>query len=164
MCRLCNSTTPAALTASLPRAPAGEAGAAVMERNLPEAAGQPGRRVLIKGGSVLSMDDAVGNFATGDVLIDGAKIVEVAAKIDAPDAAVIDAAGKIVMPGFIDTHHHQFETALRSSLSDAILRPDIQQQGPNEYSTRADHAPGNKTFHVLALKRQQITHLGIFYF
>ena len=78
-------------------------------------AGQPGRRMLIKGGIVMSMDDAVGNFVKGDVLIEGAKILEVGPSIDAPDATVIDAAGKIVIPGFIDTHHHQFETALRSS-------------------------------------------------
>ena len=36
----------------------------------------------------------------------------------------IDARGKIVMPGFIDTHHHQFETALRSFLADGLLFND----------------------------------------
>src|SRR6266446_711068 len=38
-------------------------------------------------------------------------------------AAVIDASGRIVMPGFIDTHHHQFETVLRSFLADGLLLP-----------------------------------------
>ena len=28
------------------------------------------------------------------------------------------------MPGFIDTHHHQFETALRSFLADGVLIND----------------------------------------
>jgi cytosine/adenosine deaminase-related metal-dependent hydrolase len=37
---------------------------------------------------------------------------------------VIDARGRIVMPGFIDTHHHQFETALRGFLADGILIND----------------------------------------
>ena len=37
---------------------------------------------------------------------------------------MIDARGRIVMPGFIDTHHHQFETALRSFLADGILIND----------------------------------------
>ncbi|HSM42599.1 MAG TPA: amidohydrolase family protein, partial [Afifellaceae bacterium] len=92
--------------------------------SLPAGIGEAGRKVLIRGGAVLSMDDAVGNFVTGDVLVDGARIAEVAATIDAPDAAVIDAAGKIVMPGFIDTHHHQFETALRSQLAHGILVND----------------------------------------
>ena len=39
-------------------------------------------------------------------------------------AKVIDARGKIVMPGFIDTHHHQFETVLRSFLADGVLIND----------------------------------------
>jgi cytosine/adenosine deaminase-related metal-dependent hydrolase len=70
------------------------------------------------------MDERVGNHAVGDVLLDGSKIAEVAARIDAPDAAVIDASGHIVMPGFIDAHSHQFETVLRSFLADGILIND----------------------------------------
>lgn len=133
MCRLCQPTTPAALCPGL-FAPAGDpAGGATAPAHLPEAAGVPGRRVLIQGGAVLSMDEAVGNFATGDVLIEGTRIVEVAARIDAPDAVVVDAAGKVVMPGFIDTHHHQFETALRSTLSDAILVNDGRPGNERNY-------------------------------
>jgi cytosine/adenosine deaminase-related metal-dependent hydrolase len=106
---------------------------AVALSSLPKGVGEPGRKTLIKGGVVLSMDPAVGNFAKGDVLIEGAKILEVAAAIDAPDATVIDAAGRIVMPGFIDTHHHQFETALRSSLSHAILINDGKPENARNY-------------------------------
>src|SRR5690554_6769089 len=91
---------------------------------LPEGIGEPGRKTLIKGGIVLSVDDEVGNFPVGDVLIENGRIVAVAANIDAGDAAIIDATGKIVMPGFIDTHHHQFETALRSQLAHGILIND----------------------------------------
>jgi cytosine/adenosine deaminase-related metal-dependent hydrolase len=91
---------------------------------LPKGLGEAGRRVLIRGGTILSMDADVGDFAKGDMLVEGNRIVEVAAQIDAPDAAVIDATGKIVIPGLIDTHHHQFETALRSHLADAILIND----------------------------------------
>jgi cytosine/adenosine deaminase-related metal-dependent hydrolase len=100
---------------------------------MPKGLGESGRKLLIKGGVVLSVDPAVGNFAKGDVLIDGAKIVAVGAKIDAPDAAVIDATGKIVMPGFIDTHHHQFETGLRSVLADAILVNDGRPESVMNY-------------------------------
>ncbi len=100
---------------------------------VPEGVGVQGRRTLIKGGTVLSMDPRVGNHAVGDVLLDGSKIAEVAARIDAPDAAVIDASGHIVMPGFIDTHHHQFETALRSFLADAILINDGRPESAHNY-------------------------------
>src|SRR2546427_10394948 len=67
------------------------------------------------------MGPDVGDFAKGDVLIEGKKILGVGPNLHAGDAAEIDARGKIVMPGFIDTHHHQFETALRSFLADGVL-------------------------------------------
>jgi 5-methylthioadenosine/S-adenosylhomocysteine deaminase len=100
---------------------------------MPEGVGVQGRRTLIKGGTVLSIDERVGNFAVGDVLVDGSKIAEVAARIDAPDAAVIDASGHIVMPGFIDAHSHQFETALRSFLADGILINDGRPESAHNY-------------------------------
>ena len=90
----------------------------------PEHSGRHGRRYVIRGGAVMSMDPRVGNFATGDVLIEGKKIVAVGRHINAGGAAVIDARGRIVMPGFIDTHHHLFETALRSWLADGLLIND----------------------------------------
>jgi 5-methylthioadenosine/S-adenosylhomocysteine deaminase len=100
---------------------------------LPEGVGAQGRRTLIKGGTVLSMDERVGNHAVGDVLIEGSKITEIAASIHAPDAAVIEASGHVVMPGFIDTHHHQFETALRSFLADGILINDGRPESAHNY-------------------------------
>src|SRR2546428_282052 len=90
----------------------------------PEDHGRRGRRYIIRGGSVMSMDPHVGDFAKGDVLIEGKKILGVGPNLHAGDAAEIDARGKIVMPGFIDTHHHQFETALRSFLADGVLIND----------------------------------------
>jgi 5-methylthioadenosine/S-adenosylhomocysteine deaminase len=100
---------------------------------MPEGVGTKGRKTLIKGGVVLSIDERVGNFTVGDVLLDGPKLVEVATSIDAPDAAVIDAAGHIVMPGFIDAHSHQFETALRSFLADDILINDGRPESAHNY-------------------------------
>lgn len=99
---------------------------------MPEGVGQAGAKTLIKGGHILSMDKAVGDF-TGDILLEGRKIIEIAPQIDAPDAIVIDAAGKIVTPGFIDTHHHGFETALRSFLPDGIMFADPTRPGAPTY-------------------------------
>jgi cytosine/adenosine deaminase-related metal-dependent hydrolase len=90
----------------------------------PDGTGRPGRRYVIRGGAVMSMDPSVPNFARADVLVEGKRIVAIAPNISAGNAAVIDASGRIVMPGFIDTHHHQFETALRSFLADGILIND----------------------------------------
>jgi cytosine/adenosine deaminase-related metal-dependent hydrolase len=79
------------------------------------------RRVLLKGGVVLSLDTRVGDFAKADVLIDGKLIAEIAPSISAPDALVVDCSGTIVMPGFITTHHHQYETLQRSVIPDGLL-------------------------------------------
>jgi hypothetical protein len=80
---------------------------------------RPGRK-LIKGGTVLSLDPAVGDFSTGDVLIEGDRIVEVGPTSPA-DAEVIDATGMIVMPGFVDTHRHIWEGLLRNIGTDVPL-------------------------------------------
>lgn len=145
MCRLCSSNAPGTpcptghdfMAEAASAAPYVEPGTLAAQntvaKTIPKGVGEAGRRILLRGGIVLSMDDAVGNFASGDVLIDGGRIAEVGASIDAPDAAVIDAAGKIVMPGFIDTHHHQFETALRSQLANGILVPDGRPSSVNNY-------------------------------
>ena len=106
---------------------------AAAEGSLIGDAGQDGRRVLIRGGTVLSMDEGVGDHVVGDVLVEGSKIVEVGGSIDAPGAALIDAAGMIVMPGFVDTHHHQFETALRGHLAHAILINDGRPGNESNY-------------------------------
>lgn len=94
------------------------------EARAPEGTGRRGHRYLIKGGAVMSMDPKVGDFAQADVLVEGKKIVAVGPNLAAPGIPVIDARGRVVMPGFIDTHHHQFETALRGWLADGLLIND----------------------------------------
>jgi len=98
--------------------------AAAKDVDLPPDSGRPGRRYIIRGGSVMSLDPQVGDFAQADVLVEGKKILAVGPNLHAGGAAEIDATGRIVMPGFIDTHHHQFETALRSFLADGVLIND----------------------------------------
>ncbi len=90
----------------------------------PNDSGKHKRRYIIRGGAVMSMDPKVGDFPKADVLIEGKKILAVGPNLHAGGASEIDARGRIVMPGFIDTHHHQFETVLRSFLADGILIND----------------------------------------
>ncbi len=90
----------------------------------PQGSGAPNRRYVIRGGTVMSMDPSVGDFVQADVLVEGKKILAVAPNLAGGATDVIDATGRIVMPGFIDTHHHQFETALRSFLADGVLIND----------------------------------------
>ncbi|MEV5413975.1 amidohydrolase family protein [Thermopolyspora sp. NPDC052614] len=80
-------------------------------------------RILIKGGSVLSMDGDVGDLAAGDVLIVGDRIAEVGSSISAPDAVVIDARDHIVMPGFCDPHIHCWQGALGRIIPENLQQP-----------------------------------------
>jgi 5-methylthioadenosine/S-adenosylhomocysteine deaminase len=72
-------------------------------------------RTLIKGGTIVSLDRKVGDFAKGDVLIDGDKILKVAKSIRASGAKTIDATGMIVLPGLVNAHLHTWQTGLRGS-------------------------------------------------
>ncbi len=79
------------------------------------------RRILLKGGTVLTMHPAFGELPKGDVLIDGSRIAAVGTDLAATDAQVIDASNTIVMPGFVDTHRHLWEGVLRNALPDGTL-------------------------------------------
>jgi 5-methylthioadenosine/S-adenosylhomocysteine deaminase len=79
-------------------------------------------RTLIKGGTVITVDPALGDFfPTGDVLIEDGAIVEVARNIDAEDAEVIDATDCLVLPGLVDTHRHTWQALFRNIGSDWTL-------------------------------------------
>jgi 5-methylthioadenosine/S-adenosylhomocysteine deaminase len=71
-------------------------------------------KVLIQGGTVLSLDRAVGNMVEADVLIEDGIISEVGTSLRARSAEVVDAAQTIVMPGFVDTHRHLWQSLIRN--------------------------------------------------
>jgi 5-methylthioadenosine/S-adenosylhomocysteine deaminase len=80
------------------------------------------RPVVLRGGTVLTMDDAHTVLAGADVLVSGDRIAAVGEAVAAPDGAVeIDASGGIVMPGMIDTHRHMWQTAMRGYGADWTL-------------------------------------------
>ncbi len=77
-------------------------------------------RILLRGGHVITVDPALGDIAGGDVLIEGDTIAQVGKDLSA-DAEVIDCSGSVVIPGFVDTHRHTWETAIRSCAPNATL-------------------------------------------
>ena len=80
------------------------------------------RQILVKGGTVLSLDATIGDFDAADVLIEGQTIAAVGRNLAArSDAQVVDASHAIVMPGFIDTHRHLWEGSLRNILPNGLL-------------------------------------------
>jgi cytosine/adenosine deaminase-related metal-dependent hydrolase len=87
-------------------------------------------RTLLKNGVVVvhgPRDDAKG--VKSDVLIEGDRIAQIAADIT-PSAGVevIDCTDKIIAPGFIDTHRHMYNTALRGMHANDLL-PDYLVKG-----------------------------------
>jgi 5-methylthioadenosine/S-adenosylhomocysteine deaminase len=84
-------------------------------------------RVLIKNGTVVTVDPKRQVHADGFVAIDGVQIVAVgpAAQSPAPDGfdEVIDAAGAIVVPGLINMHQHHWYTLFKG-LADGLLLED----------------------------------------
>jgi cytosine/adenosine deaminase-related metal-dependent hydrolase len=77
-------------------------------------------KILLRGGTVLSVDREVGDLPVGDVLVEDDRIAGVEPHIDA-DAEVVDCTGKIVIPGFIDSHRHTWEAAIRGCAPNATL-------------------------------------------
>jgi 5-methylthioadenosine/S-adenosylhomocysteine deaminase len=77
-------------------------------------------KTLLRGGHVLTMDPQLGDLPNADVLIEDDKISAVGPNIEA-DAEVIDATGRIVIPGFVDTHRHTWEAAIRGCAPNSTL-------------------------------------------
>jgi len=79
----------------------------------------PTHHILLRGATIITMDTAVGDFARGDLHIQGKHIVEVGRDLKAPAGAeVIDAAGTILIPGFVDCHRHSWSAQFRRIIPD----------------------------------------------
>jgi len=69
---------------------------------------------VIRNAYVVTLDRGVGDMPKGDVHVRNGAIVAVGPQVNAPNAEVLDGAGMIVVPGFIDTHFHLWNTTLRN--------------------------------------------------
>lgn len=74
--------------------------------------------MLLSGGWIVSMDTAIGDLQEGDILVEGERIVAVAPHIEVGDVERIDARGMIVLPGFVDTHRHTWQSCVRHRYAD----------------------------------------------
>jgi cytosine/adenosine deaminase-related metal-dependent hydrolase len=72
------------------------------------------RELLIKGGHVVTVDPDLGDLPTGDVLVTDGVITAIGTDLTpaTADAEVIDAAGRLVIPGLVDTHRHVWQGAI----------------------------------------------------
>src|SRR5881296_1371836 len=117
---------------------------------LVRARGDPKHRILLRGGTIITMDPQIGNLAKGDVLIEGKKILAVAPDLQSTTehakAEVIDATGMILIPGFVDPHRHSWEGQLRGLNPNAVTITDYNaytHQGFGPYYRPDDIYVGN---------------------
>ena len=75
-------------------------------------------RLVIRGGAVLAGDPGKGHVEPADVLIEDGRIAAIAPGLEVADADLIDARGTLVVPGFVDTHRHTWQTAMRGVCAD----------------------------------------------
>lgn len=83
---------------------------------------EPGRPVVLRNGTVLTMDDQHTVLPRADLLVVDDRIAAVGVDLEVPEGTTeIDASGGIVMPGMIDTHRHMWQTAMRAYGADWTL-------------------------------------------
>ena len=123
--------------------------------------------ILIQNGTLILPDGPV----KADLRVDAGKIAEIGPALSADGCQVIDAGGKLVFPGFIDTHTHfemnkgtdretadNWETGTRAALAGGttcvldFAEPEhghSLQSALDEWHSRADgHASCNYSFHM----------------
>jgi cytosine/adenosine deaminase-related metal-dependent hydrolase len=87
-----------------------------------QSTGEARRPVVLRGGTVLTLDAAHTVLTGADVLVVDDRVAAIGPRLDVPDGAEeIDARGGIVMPGMIDTHRHMWQTAMRGYGADWTL-------------------------------------------
>ena len=78
-------------------------------------------KTLLRNGTVITAA-AEGECLVGvDILITDGVIAEIGHGLASGDAEVIDISGRIVLPGFVDTHRHTWQSVIREIASDWSL-------------------------------------------
>ncbi|WP_416981037.1 amidohydrolase family protein [Streptomyces sp. T028] len=83
--------------------------------------GVPKSRILIRNGHVIDTEPQPVAHTHTDVLIENGRVTAVGRNLHSKGATVIDATDHIVLPGFVDTHRHVWQSALRNAAVDADL-------------------------------------------
>src|SRR5262245_444498 len=78
------------------------------------------KSLLIRHATVITLDDQNDVFE-GDVLVENGRITGLGPNIGAGDHEVLDGAGRVLMPGFVQTHVHLCQTLFRGTADDLSL-------------------------------------------
>jgi 5-methylthioadenosine/S-adenosylhomocysteine deaminase len=92
--------------------------------------------LLIKNATILTVDRALGDISSGDILINNGTIADVGRGLHAPESTTVDATGMIVMPGLVNAHIHVWELQLRGIGSDWVSYRDYHGNVHGNLATR----------------------------
>lgn len=109
-------------------------------------------RILIKGAYLMTQDDKLGNVV-GDLLVADGRIVRIGQDLQDERARIVDGTGNAVLPGFIDTHRHNWQGALRN-LGPAWTYQEYRSQvqiGLGQYFEPRDVHIGNLAADLMSL-------------
>jgi len=73
-----------------------------------------GKYLIRNADAVVTCDSSDRILKDCDILTDGNKIVDIGRGLVCPDAEIIDASGKFVYPGLVNTHHHLLQAFTRN--------------------------------------------------
>ncbi|HEU4386854.1 MAG TPA: 5'-deoxyadenosine deaminase [Blastocatellia bacterium] len=85
------------------------------------------KSLLIKGATVVTLDPK-NNIFNGDVLIEDGRIAALGSNLGERSREVVEAAGRVLLPGFVQTHVHLCQTLFRGSADDLSLLDWLQKR------------------------------------
>ena len=77
--------------------------------------------LLLRGGRIITMDDAGSEFESGWVLVRDGLVAAVGGGPEPEAGDRLDLAGAVVTPGLVNTHHHLYQTLTRARAQDSTL-------------------------------------------
>lgn len=99
-------------------------------------------RTLIKDARILTMDDQLTEYDRADILVEGTTIeaigVDIAVDLEEPGLRVIDAEGKLAMPGLVNGHIHSPGNFMKGALDNLPLEIFMLYEVPPLMDTPPD--------------------------
>ena len=95
-------------------------------------------RILIRGGRVYDHESDVHQPTKADILIAGEMIERVGQDLTADDGSeVIDAAGKLVLPGLVNAHYHSHDVLAKGMFEEMPFDIWTLHSNPSNYGPRS---------------------------
>ena len=96
------------------------------------------KRYLIRGGRIYDHDGDIHQPETADLLINRGIIERIAPHVE-PDGAVevLDAAGKLVIPGFVNAHYHSHDVMAKGMFEELPFDVWMMHSNPKSFGRRS---------------------------